>query len=149
MSESELNVDAHPAQTYQLDDQVGFILRKASQRHAAIFADLIVGDLTPTQFAAMAKLYEVGACSQNHLGRRVAMDAATIKGVIDRLSARGFVRTWPDANDRRRLRVDLTDRGKAVAEAAIQSAIDITRQTLAPLSASEQKTLLRLLAKLT
>jgi len=33
----------------QLDDQIGFILRQATQRHAAIFASGIGGDLTPTQ----------------------------------------------------------------------------------------------------
>ncbi len=146
---AESKTDMQQPNSYQLDEQIGFILRKASQRHAAIFASDIVGDLTPTQFAAMAKLYEVGECSQNHLGRRVAMDAATIKGVIDRLSVRGYVETWPDPKDRRRLRVDLTARGKALAEQAIPSAIAITHRTLDPLSPSEQTTLLRLLTKLT
>ena len=40
----------------------------------------------------LAKLLEVGPCSQNHLGRLIYLDAATIKGVVDRLSARGFLR---------------------------------------------------------
>ncbi len=97
----------------------------------------------------MSKLYEVGECSQHDLGRRVAMDAATIKGVIDRLVERGSVATRPDSHDRRRLRVDLTEAGKTLAEKAISQAIEITRQTLAPLNPSEQKTLLRLLSKLT
>ncbi len=149
MTEPEHPTDINPIQSYQLDEQIGFILRKASQRHAVIFADFIAGDLTPTQFAAMAKLYEVGECSQNDLGRRVAMDAATIKGVIDRLAERGYVATRPDPHDRRRLRVDLTTAGCALAEAAIARAIEITRRTLAPLNPAEQQTLLRLLSKLT
>ena len=69
-----------------LDDQVGFVLRQAQQRHTTIFAAEMIEGLTPTQWAALAKLREVGACSQNHLGRLTAMDAATIKGVIDRLT---------------------------------------------------------------
>ncbi|TIS22875.1 MAG: MarR family transcriptional regulator, partial [Mesorhizobium sp.] len=44
---------------YHLQDQVGFILRKAHQRHVAIFASHI-SDLTPPQFAALAKLYDIG-----------------------------------------------------------------------------------------
>ena len=75
---------------YRLDEQVGFVLRKASQRHIAIFARSI-SDLTPPQFAALAKLHEVGATSQNQLGVLIATDAATIKGVIDRLNARNLV----------------------------------------------------------
>ena len=68
---------------YLLDDQVGFILRKANQLHASIFSNLIPNDLTPTKFSALAKLYELGSLSQNELGRFIAMDAANIKGVID------------------------------------------------------------------
>ena len=84
-------VDAEPDdEGYRLQEQVGFILRKAHQRHVAIFASRI-GDLTPPQFAALARLREAGDTSQNQLGALVAMDAATIKGVIDRLKARGLV----------------------------------------------------------
>jgi hypothetical protein len=53
-----------------------------------IFAKEIGINLTPTQWAALAKLTETGPCSQNQLGRLAAMDVATIKGVIDRLTAR-------------------------------------------------------------
>ena len=44
---------------YILEEQIGFVLRKASQRHIAIFAKHI-SELTPPQFAALAKLAEVG-----------------------------------------------------------------------------------------
>jgi MarR family transcriptional regulator, lower aerobic nicotinate degradation pathway regulator len=82
--------------SYVLDDQIGFILRQVSQRHAVIFARDIGADLTPTQWAALSKLVEVGPCSQNQLGRLTAMDVATIKGVIDRLTARGLTETSAD-----------------------------------------------------
>src|SRR5262245_432885 len=85
---------AKPA--YVLDEQVGFILRQVWQRHTAIFARDIGTNLTPTQWAALSKLAETGPCSQNQLGRLTAMDVATIKGVIDRLTARGLTETSPD-----------------------------------------------------
>src|SRR6185312_13540131 len=84
---------------YILDEQIGFILRQVWQRHAAIFARDIGINLTPTQWAALAKLNETGRCSQNQLGRLTAMDVATIKGVIDRLTARGLTETNPDPQD--------------------------------------------------
>ena len=99
---------------YNLDKQVGFIMRLASQRHTGVFADLINDDLTPTQFAALVKLQEVGGCSQNKLGRQTAMDAATIKGVVGRLVKRGFVETRKDPDDVRRLLVELTTEGQKV-----------------------------------
>ena len=86
---------------YLLDEQVGFLLRQASQRHTAIFAVRMMDDLTPTQWAALARLNERGPCSQNLLGRLTAMDAATIKGVVDRLVSRGLAETRPDPQDTR------------------------------------------------
>lgn len=141
-------VDAEPAgEGYRLHDQVGFILRKAHQRHVAIFAAHI-GDLTPPQFAALARLREAGETSQNQLGALVAMDAATIKGVIDRLKARGLVTLTRHAGDRRRLMVSLTPEGRAAVERLVPLARSITTETLAPLTAREAETLTRLLAKI-
>jgi MarR family transcriptional regulator, lower aerobic nicotinate degradation pathway regulator len=133
---------------YVLEDQVGFILRQVWQRHAAIFAREIGANLTPTQWAALAKLNESGPSPQNLLGRLTAMDAATIKGVIDRLTKRGFTRTKPDPDDKRRLLVTVTERGAALYERARPIAADITKATLAPLSAREREQLMALLTKL-
>lgn len=141
-------VDAEPPdEGYHLQDQIGFVLRKAHQRHVSIFASHI-GDLTPPQFAALAKLAEAGETSQNQLGQLVAMDAATIKGVIDRLKARGLVELTKHEIDKRRLMVSLTPEGRAAVERLIPLAQNITEETLAPLSAKDAATLLKLLARI-
>lgn len=134
-------------ESYRLQDQIGFVLRKAHQRHVAIFASHIV-DLTPPQFAALAKLFDVGPTSQNQLGSLIAMDAATIKGVIDRLKARGLVVITRDEGDKRRLMVSLTDAGRQAVERLIPVAQEITAQTLQPLTPREAGTLLRLLGRI-
>lgn len=134
---------------YILDDQIGFILRQVSQRHAAIFAAGIgEQDLTATQWAVLAKLLERGPCSQNRLGRRTAMDAATIKGVVDRLGKRGLIETRPDPEDGRRLEVALSPAGQALAERMVPNALRITEETLAPLDEAERTTLIALLRRL-
>jgi MarR family transcriptional regulator, lower aerobic nicotinate degradation pathway regulator len=137
------------APRYVLDDQVGFILRQVNQRHTTIFARHIPEELTPTQWAAMSKLLETGPCSQNLLGRRTAMDAATIKGVVDRLAKRGLMETRADQEHPRQLVVALTEPGRELALRAIPIALAITEETLAPLSAPERATLLALLRRLT
>jgi MarR family transcriptional regulator, lower aerobic nicotinate degradation pathway regulator len=134
--------------SYILDEQIGFILRQVWQRHATIFARDIGINLTPTQWAALAKLNEAGPCSQNQLGRLTAMDVATIKGVIDRLSARGLTETSSDPEDGRRLLVSLTRAGQQLADRVAPSALAISKETLAPLDARERETLLVLLNKL-
>jgi len=134
--------------SYVLEEQIGFILRQVWQRHATIFAREIGINLTPTQWAALAKLTETGPCSQNHLGRLTAMDVATIKGVIDRLTARGLTETSSDPQDGRRLLVSLTRAGQAMADKAAPNALAITRETLAPLDPKERETFVALLSKL-
>ena len=137
-----------PARSYVLDDQIGFILRQVWQRHTMIFARDIGNNLTPTQWAAMSKLVETGPCSQNQLGRLTAMDVATIKGVIDRLTARGLTETSRDPQDGRRLLVRLTRDGRPLADNTAPHAHAVSKETLAPLDASEREALLMLLNKL-
>ena len=140
-------VETEPPDEYRLQDQIGFVLRKAHQRHLAIFA-LRIADLTPPQFAALAKLADVGETSQNQLGSLIAMDAATVKGVIDRLKARGLVDLTKHDADKRRLMVSLTTEGRATVDRLIPLAQQITAETLAPLSRKEAATLLKLLSRI-
>ena len=133
---------------YVMEDQVGFLMRVAMQRHTSIFMSRMVHDLTQTQFAALAKLVEVGTCSQNHLGRLIYLDAATIKGVIDRLRARKLVTVQLNPKDRRRSMVSATKIGYRVASDAVKVAHEITAETLVPLPPLEQRRIVRLLRKM-
>ena len=133
---------------YVLDDQVGFLLRQAQQRHTNIFAALMIEELTPTQWAVLAKLHECGPCSQNLLGRQTAMDAATIKGVIDRLTKRGVTATTADPADGRRLLVASTPEGEAIYARGKPMAERITAATLEPLSLAERVSFVALLRRL-
>ncbi len=135
--------------SYVLDEQVGFLMRRAQQRHIAIFQRIMGDDgPTPTQFAAMSKLSSGEDISQNQLGRMTAMDPATIKGVIARLEERGMVERRPDPDDQRRVRVRLTPKGLEAIPGLIEKARAITAATLSPLSREEAERLLGLLARL-
>lgn len=136
------------APDYLLDAQIGHGLRRAQQRHTAIFADAMPDDVTPAQFATLARLDQAGPCSQNHLGRLAAIDVATIKGVIDRLRQRGFVKSRPDPDDKRRSVLELTSEGKVFLDKAYPIALQVTEKTLEPLTERERTQLLRLLIKI-
>ncbi|EDQ35084.2 Transcriptional regulator [Hoeflea phototrophica DFL-43] len=141
-------LDASLDKPYRLDEQIGFLLRLAGQRHTAIFQDMAPDDLTPTQFATLARLAEFGDCSQNELGRRTAMDVATIKGVVDRLRAKGFVTAAADPDDKRRSTLSLSPDFAPSLPALLKTGHAISEATLAPLTPAERKTLLQLLAKI-
>ncbi|MFQ3301262.1 MAG: DNA-binding MarR family transcriptional regulator [Planktomarina sp.] len=134
--------------SYSLDEQVGFLLRTATQRHAVIFQKHISQNLTPTQFSTLIRIAEHGHLSQNHLGRLAAMDVATIKGVVDRLKAKDLVRSTPDLKDKRRSNISLTEKGQQTVGKLEADGEVISEKTLKPLKLAEQKTLLTLLKKL-
>lgn len=133
---------------YRLEDQVGFLLRKANQRHRALFSRLIRPRLAPTQFAALATLHRHGPLSQNRLGRIAAMDSATIFGVVSRLLDRGLVATERDAQDARLSIVSLTPEGERLIAALLPMARRVTAETLAPLDAGERRLLSQLLERI-
>jgi len=135
---------------YKLEEQVGHVLRRAHQRASAIFLEEIGrGKLTPTQYAALVKLWDLGETSQNQLGRLTAMDPATIQGVIRRLKARSLIQSRADPADGRRTLLKLTTAGKALVKAAMPNGLIISREILAPLKPVEQKRFMALLKRLT
>lgn len=134
---------------YVLENQIGHLMRRASQRHAAIFFEGLKGhQLTPTQFAVLVKIEDEGEVSQNRLGRLTAMDPATILGVVKRLQERRLIDAKADPTDGRRSLWHLSDAGRQLLLQAIPHAADITRDTLAPLNWAEQTNFLTLLQKL-
>ncbi|RJE79723.1 MarR family winged helix-turn-helix transcriptional regulator [Paracoccus sp. JM45] len=134
---------------YNLDDQVGFLLRKAHQAHIAICTEKLAGLLTPVQFSTLYRLAkEPAPVSQNALGRMVAMDAATTKGVVSRLKERGLLTSRPDLGDKRRHMLSTTEKGRALLEEALPLMHEITDLTLAPLEPYERDMLRALLRKI-
>jgi DNA-binding MarR family transcriptional regulator len=138
-----------PDAAYVLEDQVGHLLRRAHQRHTALFArGFEASGLTPTQWAALARLAASGAMTQNLLGRATAMDPATVQGVVRRLIARGLVARTPDPGDRRQVKLALTRAGQSCYQQALECAVAVTAATLAPLAPAERETFLALLRRL-
>ncbi len=134
---------------YRLEDQAGHLLRRAHQRATAIFLERLGGaDITPTQFAALAKLADEGELSQNHLGRLTAMDPATIQGVTRRLKARGLITGRADPTDGRRTLLSLSAKGKRLMNKLFPEGFGVSAEILQPLSAAEKKQFLRFLKRL-
>jgi MarR family transcriptional regulator, lower aerobic nicotinate degradation pathway regulator len=135
---------------YRIEEQIGYLLRRAHQRASSIFQSTI-GDpnITPTQYSSMVKLHEHTELSQNLLGRLVGMDKATMQGVVRRLKARRLVDSRPDPGDARRTLLSLTTDGQRLVTKLILNGPAVSRETLKPLAAQEQRQLVELLSRLT
>src|SRR3977135_2108123 len=134
---------------YRIEEQVGYLLRRAHQRASAIF-QVTIGDpnITPTQYSSMAKLHEYTELSQNHLGRLVGMDKATMQGVVRRLKERRLVDSRPDPGDARRTLLSLTTDGQRLVTKLLLNGPVVSRETLKPLNVQEQRHLIELLSKI-
>ena len=77
--------------------------------------------LSLRQYAALSGIRQ-GASSPGELARLWQVTPAVITGIIDRLERRELVRREPDPDDRRRLRLALTDTGLA-ASALVERAL--------------------------
>ena len=134
---------------YKIEEQVGYLLRRAHQRASAIF-QINIGDpnITPTQYSSMVKLHEYTELSQNLLGRLVGMDKATMQGVVRRLKDRKLVDSRPDPGDARRTLLSLTIDGQRIVAKLILNGPAVSRETLKPLTPPEQRQLLELLSRI-
>jgi len=126
---------------YKVTEQVGHLLRKAYQRHLSIFQEgTIDPDLTSVQFVTLCALHDLGPSSQVELVKATSVDQATIRGIVDRLKARGLIDLSKDEADGRK--------GEALLKAMYPQARQISEKTVARLNPAEQVALLFLLRKI-
>lgn len=140
---------AIPMFRLNLHERIGHVLRRAYQRHVAIFQQAMAEyKLTAAQFIVLATLLESGETSQSELVRQTAIDQTTIRGIIDRLKIRGLVVTTVDPTDARKVTVGLTPEGRKVTEGASEQVDSISDQTFNGLNQAERVAVLYLLRRM-
>ena len=134
---------------FRIDDQIGFLLRRAHHVASGHFAArLRPYKLNPAQFATLARLLERGEMTQNSLGESIGMARANIHTMVQRLTEKGLVETRDDPDDSRRRIVALTDAGRDLVGEIVPLDEQSTEDALAALDAGERETVYRLLRKL-
>jgi MarR family transcriptional regulator, lower aerobic nicotinate degradation pathway regulator len=145
----ETAIDPVIVASYKVDAQVGYLIRRAHQRATSIFEAVMAGfEVTPVQFAILAKLHDLDVVSQNQLGRLVGVDPATMNGVAARLAARGLVTQNPDPTDARLVLLRLSSTGTRTVDAMKMRGPEVSARTHDPLTPNEAAELTRLLVKI-
>lgn len=98
-------------------------------------------------FRVLAALAEFGPASQASLGRHAEMDRSDITATVGELAAAGLVRRGPDADDRRRNVITITDAGLTRLRELDGILTAVQDEVLAALSADERSTLTGLLQR--
>jgi len=134
---------------YRVTEQVGHLMRKAYQRHLAIFQENASDpNLTSVQFVTLCALRDNGPSSQADLVRITAVDQATIRGIIERLKARNLIGVSKDELDGRKVIMTLLPAGEAVLREMVPKAKLITQLTVECLNPAERVALMYLLRRL-
>ncbi|MCZ2496222.1 winged helix DNA-binding protein [Xylophilus sp. Kf1] len=134
---------------YDFSQQVGHLLRRAYQRHVAIFQQGIPdSQLTAAQFVVLCAVHEHGPSSLNDVVRATAIDQGTARGVVDRLKARGLLEVSHDPADRRKVVIRATGTGEALVRQMVPFAAGITEATFGDMNPAERVAMLFLLQKM-
>jgi len=72
--------------------------------------------LTTTQFFLLTALYEEDGIFISALARIVALDKATLTGMLDRLERDGLTERRADPEDRRAIRIHLTEKAEKLRD---------------------------------
>jgi DNA-binding MarR family transcriptional regulator len=90
----------------------------------------------------------LGPSSMSDLGKATAIDAATVRGIIERLRVRELIELQTNPDDRRKVTVQLTRAGQSLVEQITPTALRISELTMGELNEAERVAVLYLLRKL-
>src|SRR6266516_1509303 len=103
------------------EDFIGYWLFYAQRNVASVFGDILKSCcleqgkpyvVTPPQWGVLALLHEHDGLTIGALGQARAIDPPTVTGIVTRLEQSGLVERRHDLEDRRVVRVYLTEEGR-------------------------------------
>ena len=134
---------------FVIENSLGYLVNRVARSIAHQLAEEIRPEgVAIGQWAVLMFLWARDGMSQADLSRVVAIEPPTMVRTIDRMVRDGLVTRIADPGDGRVSRIHLTDRGRSLRDELIPKAVMVNATTLGHLSASEGRTLRRLLVKL-
>ena len=104
-------------------------------------------DVTMSQWIMLKQLWSREGRSQVELRECLGLDAATITGLLQRMTHLNLVQRQPDPNDKRVQRVYLTERGRALKQTAAAFEEEVNAHALRGFTADERAFFMRLLLR--
>jgi MarR family transcriptional regulator, lower aerobic nicotinate degradation pathway regulator len=126
----------------------GHLIRRVHQVSTAYFAEECGGDLTAVQYAALVAIGAHPGIDATRLSEIIYFDRSTIGDVLDRMEGKDWIRRASTPTDRRIKLLELSPAGQSVLQQVEPGIRRIQERLLAPLTATEAKTLIRLLGRM-
>jgi DNA-binding MarR family transcriptional regulator len=132
-----------------LEDCFIFLIAKVYQKaHSNFKKQLKQYDLTPLRHLVLEALWNEEGLTAGEIARRLALDNATLSGVIDRMAKTGWIVKQADPGDKRAMQIFLTLKAKDMKSSILKERKKANKESLSPLSAEEKVFLKRLLKDL-
>jgi len=126
----------------------GSLVRRAQQRHAAIWLSEVSTEITSVQYAALEILRHTPGVNQRQLGEGLDVDRSTIADLVARMVRNGLVKRSDDPADKRSYLLSLTAAGNRQLAALRPRVEELERVLTARLTQQECEELRRLLSAL-
>ena len=134
---------------YQFSEQIGHLLRRAYQRHMAIFQETVPDStLTPSQFVVLCTVRDQQGCEVGEIVAATALDEPSVRGIVERLKWRGLLNAEHEPGDARHMKMSLTDAGRQLAEKTVPFAEQISELTFGDLKPEERAELIKLVRRI-
>jgi DNA-binding MarR family transcriptional regulator len=124
------------------------ISRLTLQRIEPVYLRYGIGRAEFDVIASIRRSGEPYTLSPKQIGATLMLSSGGLTGRLDKLEKAGLVERLPDPNDRRGLRVRLTEAGREAIGHAVADGLDVQTEVLDMLSPEEQETLAGLLRRL-
>ncbi|MFI3173748.1 MAG: MarR family transcriptional regulator [Bacillota bacterium] len=108
----------------ELTQCINYLLTTA--QHAVsqhLNAKLVKYDVTPSQYAVLSCLWQKQCATPKQIAEVLCLETSTISGVLDRMQKKGLIDRVTSTEDRREIRVTLTEKGNAL-EAPVSQIVD-------------------------
>ena len=99
--------------------------------------------ITPPQFSALVSIYREDKLTIGDLCDRMFLACSTISGLVDRLEKLELVERARDEEDRRVVRLQLTEKGRKLTEEILQMRREKLEKDMTKIEIERQKELLR------
>ncbi len=122
----------------EVTEALGYLLKHAHlQLDAALTGALAPLELDPRALGVLRVVASREPTSQQEIARLLSVDRTTMVALLDALEAKGIIARRPQAGDRRRNVVDLTDSGRDIFVQAEKVATETERQFLASVTTQD------------
>ena len=134
---------------YRVTDQVGHLLRRAYQRHTAIFQSVVPATkLSAAQFVVLCAVRDHQGATIRDIVDSTAMDEPAVRGIVERLKWTDLVTVAHEPGDKRHATVTLTALGQSTVDETLPHAQHISELTFGDLNESERQQLTGLLRRI-